>query len=59
MEPKCNQQGCKEPPLYRYTWPGRNEALCCEAHSRAVRNIASAMGLYVELIPFERETVNG
>lgn len=36
---------------FRYTWPGRNEALICLSCAARLQQIAGAMGLYVQLIP--------
>lgn len=46
-----DEHTCGKPAVYRYTWPGRNEALICEKHAGGLRAIASAMGLYIQLIP--------
>ncbi len=51
METKCNQTGCQEPPAYRFTWPGRDEACICEKHAPIVQNVASAIGMHLQLIP--------
>ena len=50
---KCNQHGCENPAAFRFTWPGRDEAGICEAHAPKLRNIAAAIGCYVQLIPLE------
>lgn len=47
----CNQSGCDEPGEYRFTWPGKDEALICEQHVGQLRNIASAMGMYLQVAP--------
>jgi hypothetical protein len=47
---KCNQAGCEQPGLYRYTWPGRDEAHVCELHVARLREIAAAMGLSLQVI---------
>lgn len=47
---KCNQHECANPPAFRFTWPGKDEARICAIHAIKMRNIASAMGLYVQLI---------
>lgn len=51
----CGQKHCREYGSYRYTWPGRDEAAVCEQHSRKLRGIADAMGLYLQLIPLTIE----
>lgn len=50
----CNQDGCKEPASYKFTWPGHDEKGICENHVKRLRGVASAMGLYVQIIPLEK-----
>jgi hypothetical protein len=42
---KCNQQGCPNPALARYTWPGKEEAGICFAHLPKLKATAEAIGL--------------
>ena len=42
---------CGQDAIYRYTWPGRDEAFICEKHSKKLRAVADAMGLHLQLIP--------
>lgn len=42
---------CGMPVTHRYTWPGKNETYCCLIHAVQLRNVAAAMGLYLQLIP--------
>jgi len=58
-ERKCNQKGCQEPPAYRFTWPGHNEAFICEAHAPQLKNIAAAIGMYVQLIAVAEGRTDG
>jgi rubrerythrin len=44
--PKCEQL-----PVFRYTWPGREESFICIEHSVGLANIANALGLFLQLIP--------
>jgi len=55
----CNQKGCGELAVYRFTWPGQNEAGVCERHSKAVTNVANAMGCYIQLIPLDTQESDG
>ena len=48
---RCNQQGCGEPALYWYTWPGRDQAGICLSHSSWLRSVADAIGMPLQLIP--------
>lgn len=47
----CNQDRCKNKAKYRFTWPGKDESFICETCSIKLLGIASAMGLYVQIIP--------
>lgn len=51
----CDQVGCKEPPAYRYTWPGRDETGICEEHVGWLRQVIVAIDLALEIIPLEKE----
>ena len=44
-EPKCGQQNCDEPPMFRYTWPGKPEAWCCFGCRMRLSALAAAMGM--------------
>ncbi len=46
---KCSQAGCEIDPFYRYTWPGKDEAFICTHHVNALKNIAKAIGLHLQL----------
>jgi hypothetical protein len=46
----CDQHECDEPGAYRYTWPGKDEALICEGHVGKLRAIADAIGLHIQII---------
>lgn len=47
---RCGQYGCRNKGAYRYTWPGQDEALVCEAHVRKLRTVAGALGMHLQLI---------
>ena len=56
-EPKhCSQKdadgnpNCPNPVLFRYTWPGRDEAYACVIHATALLSIAEAFGLHLQMI---------
>jgi len=44
---------CKETPVYRYTYPGQDEKVICERHSKILMNIANAIGLHLQLIELD------
>ena len=41
---------CKEPALFRYTWPGQDESYICLDHALKLDNVANSIGLYLQLI---------
>jgi hypothetical protein len=47
---------CDNLAKYRYTWPGQDEALICEEHVGKLRGVASALGLYLQIISLSEET---
>ncbi len=50
----CCQDGCEELALYRFTWPGRDEAGICGDHVRELRSVAASLGFHLQLIPVMR-----
>ncbi len=46
---------CKNPGKYRYTWPGRDEAVICDDHAGKLKAIADAIGLHLQFIPLSEE----
>ena len=46
---KCSQKICEKEAAFLYTWPGRDEAGACLECAQKLRNLASAMGLYLQL----------
>lgn len=46
-----SEKPCGETPLFRYTWPGKDEAFICLNHAIGLKNVANALGLYLQLIP--------
>lgn len=42
---------CKNPGAFRYTWPGKDEAYICAEHVGQLKAVASAIGLYIQIIP--------
>lgn len=50
MSPVCNQRDCQEQAAYRFTWPGKDESFICEKHVGKLREVAEALGLYVQII---------
>jgi hypothetical protein len=56
----CRQKPvCPEYAAYRFTWPGKDESFICEKHVVALRGIAKAMGVYVQLIPLSDKDHEG
>jgi hypothetical protein len=52
-----NKVDCGAPAAHRYTWPGRDESFICETHSKGLLAVASAMGLYLQLLPAPEGTI--
>jgi len=46
---------CQNKAAYRYTWAGRDEAICCEKHAIGIKRIGEAMGYYIQLIPLSEK----
>ena len=42
---------CEFPPIYRYTWPGKDEDFICFQHSTILTQMAQAIGFHIQLIP--------
>ena len=45
------QTKCNNPPIFKYTWPGKCEDYVCSAHMMSLGYLVSQMGLYLEFIP--------
>ncbi len=41
---------CSNPAMFRYTWPGQNEAFCCFIHGKQIGAVAQAMGSHLQFI---------
>ena len=50
---ECSQKGCDFVPMYRYTWPGRDEVAVCMIHAQSVQGISQVMGFPLQLIKLE------
>jgi hypothetical protein len=46
---------CDGVPVVRYTWPGQDEQFACLEHAQTMKNIATGMGLHVQLLPIPGE----
>ena len=46
---------CNNLAKFRYTWPGKGEALICDDHARKLRGVAEAIGLPLQFIPIAGE----
>lgn len=47
---KCSQIGCTTSAMYRYTWPGKDEAFICDQHVAKLRAVADALGMHLQVI---------
>ena len=52
---KCNQAGCDSPPMFRFTWPGHDEAGICAIHAVRCKEISAALGMHLQMIPLTPE----
>lgn len=52
----CEQVGCEEPGAYRYTWPGKDEALVCEKDVAKILQVADVLGMHLQVIPVTKAT---
>lgn len=52
---KCTQHDCDSPPVFRFTWPGKDEAYTCAIHAFALNKTAAAIGLHLQLIQLTPE----
>jgi hypothetical protein len=56
-EKKCRQQTgagrCDNHATHRFTWPGSDESVICDAHLLNLLGVAEAMGMHVQVIPLE------
>lgn len=46
----CNQRDCAERAAYVFTWPGKDQAGICAKHVGKLREVADALGLYLQII---------
>lgn len=42
------EKKCEEKATYRYTWPGKDEAVVCVRHAREIKGVAEAMGMHLQ-----------
>lgn len=49
VKSRCATDGCERPPVARYTWPGREEAVVCRAHAMAALRVAEACGFHLQV----------
>ena len=42
---------CQNDGQYRYTWPGKDETVICLSHVLWLKDVATAMGLHLQIIP--------
>jgi len=41
---------CEKMAKFRYTWPGRDEAVCCEEHAAEICAVAKLLGFHLQMI---------
>lgn len=47
----CHSRDCENYASGRYTWPGKDEAAICPSCTTRLQNVATALGLHVQVIP--------
>jgi hypothetical protein len=50
--PACSSRKCAGRPVKRFTWPGSNEQLACDACSKKAAEVADALGLHLQQLPY-------
>lgn len=48
---ECHQDGCTKAACFRYTWPGKDEAVICLDHAAQIQGIGDGIGMPVQMIP--------
>jgi hypothetical protein len=46
---------CSNKAVWRYTWPGNNEMVCCEEHKQQILGVAEALGFHLQMQPVIEE----
>ena len=41
---------CNNLARYRFTWPGKDEAVICKEHVGKLKAVANALGLHLQII---------
>ena len=52
-----SEKHCENPALFRFTWPGKDEACICTEHAGQLQNVAQAMGMHLQLIVLTPEEI--
>ena len=52
-EPTCQQPDCSNPPLWRYTWPGKDVKVACLVCGMRLKTLANTIGLPLQMIQLE------
>lgn len=37
--------------MFRYTWPGKDEAFCCAEHAFGITRVAKVIGCHLQMHP--------
>lgn len=48
------ERQCDNPCMFRYTWPGKDESYICLEHAQQLLNVASAIGLHLQMLLFHQ-----
>ena len=47
----CDQRDCPNEAAFLYTWPGKDQKSACCTHAKAIKRVADAMGMHLQMIP--------
>lgn len=45
------EKRCENAVMFRFIWPGRDEAYICLEHAEKLKGISNALGFHLQLIP--------
>lgn len=48
---QMNEKQCQNPGVFKFTWPGRDEAYICASCVEKLKAVVSAIGLHLQIRP--------
>jgi hypothetical protein len=46
---KCNQDSCRNEGTHRFTWPGRDEAVICDACLPKLKQVVAGLDMHLQI----------